>query len=294
MHIKKMMGLTVLSSAIIGLSACGGGGGDDKNNYIAPPSLTPTQLAQVAASIQTAKTTFNVVTADGESLIEKVITENKANRDIACQTGSYKVIPNIKTPYNKDGLLTNSNCNTKDSQWDGAVDLECLDNSCNKSITTATGASWLNRKIQTELAASGEVYTDNFKEGYKGQARITIAGKSTRFDFADVGLVQEYYNNSLVGGFGVLKISNGRNTRCIDGTYAYDVRSNLATEEGSLRVIGGEMKILDSRDRELGTVRFARDGGVNVRTHSGETASLSPNEFESYCGLAEAYRFSIN
>lgn len=290
MMMHNSIKLMTFTAAILGLTACGGGGSDDK--YTSNDSLSARELAQVAAAIQSAKTTFNVVVDDGVDTIQSHITDGDINQNIACRTGSYRVTPNTKTSAKFDGLLANNACVTATNKWDGAVELECLNAKCDKSISTATGALWSDRNRGIDLVVNGEMLSDATRDGFRGNASISIAGHKTVFDFTNVGLIQDYYNNGVTDGFGQLRILNGENNRCINGHYGYDVSSNLVTEAGSLRVVGGEMKILDTKSRSLGTVHFERDGGVSVQTSSGQKEFISASQFESFCGLNEAYRFS--
>lgn len=289
MNAKKITTLTLLS-VLVGLAGCGGS--DTKDKYYSSDALNPTELAQVVAAIQAAKTTFDVVAYDGQGAIATSIEDGTVNRDIACRTGSYKVTANNKTSYAKDGLILNTNCTTNTSKWDGAIELECLDSQCNKSITTASGASWSDFASRVDLKINGDVLSDSSRDAFRGHAKITKDGKETSFDFTDLGLIQDYESNGVMDGFGQLRITDGANNRCKDGRYIYNISSDLVVEANSLRAIAGEIEIKDAKDRKLGVANFARDGGITVKTSSGATASISPTEFESYCGLGEAYRFS--
>lgn len=293
MIMQNTIKLMTFAAVVAGLTGCGGGGGSD-DKYYSNDALSAREVAQVAAAIQAAKTTFEVVVDDGLSTLDTTIAEGDANKTLACRTGSYRVTPNPKTSAKFDGLLANNACTTSTSKWDGAIELECLDAKCEKSISTATGALWSDRIRGVDLTVNGEMLSDALRDGFKGNASINILGKKTVFDFADVGLIQDYYNHGVTDGFGQLRILNGENNRCINGSYGYDVTSNLVAEAGSTRVIGGEMKIVDGKNRSQGSVRFERDGGISVQTRSGHTEFISAAQFESYCGLSEAYRFSTH
>ena len=284
----KACGALSIFSVLVG---CGGGGGGHKDNY-RDTSLNTTELAQVAAAIQSSKTTFHTVTYDSLNFISKSIETGNINKTLPCGSGAYRVTPNLKTPYAKDGLVLNTDCVTNNNHWNGAVELECLDAKCDKSITTATSASWGDRQRRVDLTINGEMLSDLLTDGFKGYASVGIAGKRTDFDFTKTGLVQKYYNNGLIDGFGELEIRYGQNNRCIDGKYSYDITSDLVLESNSDRVISGKMKIFDYKNREVGTVQFERDGGISVQNTLNEKNYFSAAQFESYCGLAEAYRFS--
>ena len=290
MYLKKTVTLCILSSLAM-LTACGGGGSSDDKYQSSPASLSNTELAQVAAAIQAAKTTFEAVSYDGEYTISNAISERDVNKDISCRSGSYRVTPNSNTPYGFDGRVQNKNCLTSTSKWDGAIEIECLDAKCDKSITTSTGAVWgdLNRKV--DLKINGDVYSDSKEVGFKGVAAINIAGVETRFDFAADGLVNKYIADNLQDGFGRLTIDNNNN-RCIAGTYAYQVKSYLVEAKDSARLVKGEIAVLDAKDREVGRVQFNDDGGVSTIDRSGKKENFSITQFERYCGLSEAYRFS--
>lgn len=293
-HEMKMKNLKITSLAVLSgvflLQGCGGGGNDD--HYQGVDEVSAVELAQIAAGIQAAKTSFDVVLYDGQAVIEETIGSGQAGKTIDCRSGNFSVTENSKTAYKGDGLLINKDCLTNTSKWNGAIELECLDANCEKSITTATGAVWGDRNSKIDLIANGEMLSDAVTDGFKGTMTLDINGRKTGFDFADVGLIQKYNNNGFSDGFGQLKIVGGQANRCINGTYGYEVTSMLSTEKNSLRVVGGKMQILDHKNRDLGEVKFEYDGAVSVYTRDGRTEFFTASEFESYCGLSEAYRFS--
>ena len=291
MKMKKMKytALSLLIGSFV-LHGCGGGSGNDR--YEGVNEVNALELAQIAAAIQVAKTGFDVVVYDGESVISQTIKSGQVDKKIACRSGSFQVNPNVKTTYKEDGLLQYDNCLTTNSKWNGAIELECLDVDCEESITTATSALWGDRDRNLNFIANGQVFSDALRDGFKGRLILDNNNRKTEFDFADVGLIQDYYNNGLTAGFGQLKITGGKANRCIDGHYGYDVSSRLITENNSLRVIGGKLQITDSKNRNLGEVQFETDGAVSVYTRDGRKDYFPASEFESYCGLSDAYRFS--
>ncbi len=64
---------------------------------------------------------------------------------------------------------------------------------------------------------------------------------------------------------------------------------------GTQRITGGLIRISsggNSEGPEAGTVLFNADGSVKVKLANGIETTVSKTEFESYCGLKEAYDFS--
>ena len=300
METFKKTALCVLVSA--SLVACGGSDDDSDKVSATPASLTTTSdIAKAAAGIQAAKTIADVVINNSVDTIEEVITEGKAEKDISCGTspsaGKFKVTANTSTAYTKDGTGVSSMCLESGEKFDGTLSYQCNDAKCDNASLVATNLVWGDTSKAVDLKVNGSStwsVTSMPQDDFRGSASITKSGVSTTFSSYD-RLVTQYFAKNQIVGYGGLTVSGGSATNCVDGTYAYSVKNSLIMNSGTQRISGGVIRISsggNSEGPESGTVTFNSDGSVKVKLPSGMEATVSKAEFESYCGLKEAYDFS--
>ena len=301
METFKKTALCVLVSA--SLVACGGSDDDSDKVSATPASLTTTtDIAKAAAGLQAAKTIADVVINNSVDTIEEVITEGKAEKDISCGTspsaGKFKITANTSTAsYTKDGTIVSSMCLDNGEKFDGTLSYQCNDAKCDNASLVATNLVWGDTSKAVDLKVNGSStwsVTSMPQDDFRGSASITKSGVSTTFSSYD-RLVTQYFAKNQIVGYGGLTVSGGSATNCVDGTYAYSVKNSLIMNSGTQRISGGVIRISsggNSEGPESGTVTFNSDGSVKVKLPSGMEATVSKAEFESYCGLKEAYDFS--
>lgn len=290
-----------ISLLVLAITACGGG--DDDKQSVTPASLTTTtDIAKAVAGIQAAKTIFDVVISNNQAGIEESITNGDVNKDVSCGTslsaGTFKITPNTITAYAKDGTGVSSMCLEDGEKFDGTLVYQCNNASCDSALSTATNLVWgdTNKAIDLKVngTSTGSVGTSMPQDEFRGTASIIKSGASTTFSSYD-RLVTQYFAKNRIVGYGGLTVSGGSSTNCIDGTYAYSVRESLVMNSGTQRISGGLIRISsggNSEGPEAGTVLFNADGSVKVKLANGIETTVSKTEFESYCGLKEAYDFS--
>ena len=298
MSIIKKTALQGFSISVLALAmvACGGGSNDSTPSVTPTPPAsltTATDIAKAVAGIQAAKTAFDVVIADSEGTIKEVFLDAKVGMDISCGTsvsaGKFKVTANAATVYATDGTIESSACLDAGEKFDGKLVYLCNDNSCDSALLTATNLVWGDTAQAIELKANG-TWTVGASDTYKGSSSITKSGSSTTFTFND-GLAQMYPAHNTVTGSGALTVSGASATNCIDGSYSYNVSTALTMPSGTQRLNGGAIKV-NSGSTEVGTVTFNADGSVKVKLKDGAESTVTKADFESYCGLKEAYDFS--
>lgn len=275
---------------------------DDDKKSVTPASLTTTtDIAKAVAGIQAAKTIFDVVISNNQAGIEESITKGDVNKDVSCGTspsaGKFKITPNASTVYAKDGTGVSSMCLENGEKFDGTLVYQCNDASCDSALSTATDLVWGDTNKAIDLKVNGtstRSVASMPQDEFRGTASIIKSGASTTFSSYD-RLVTQYFAKNQIVGYGGLTVSGGSSTSCIDGTYAYSVKESLIMKSGTQRISGGLIRISsggNSEGPEAGTVQFNADGSVKVKLANGIETTVSKNEFESYCGLKEAYDFS--
>jgi hypothetical protein len=299
MDIIKKTVLQGFSISVLALAMVACGGSSDDSAPAATPTTpasltTATDVAKAVAGIEAAKTIFDVVVSDGKDGIEEVIREGRAGKDINCGTspnaGKFKVITNTGTAYSNDGTGVNETCLESGHKWDGTLDYRCNDSACDNSVTTATNAVWGDTTTFVDLKISGTSTRSPSTDIFKGSASITKSGRATTFTFND-SLTQTYPSKNNITGSGALTVSSASATNCIDGSYSYNVSRTLTMPSGTLRLNSGAITV-NSSGVEAGTVTFNADGSVKIKLKDGAESTVSKANFESYCGLKEAYDFS--
>ncbi len=286
----------------VSLVACGGSDDDSDKVSAIPASLTTTtDIAKAAAGIQAAKTAFDVVFSNHQKTIEEVITDGKADKDISCGTspsaGKFKVTTNTSTAYAKDGTIVNTTCLDDGEKFDGTLSYRCNDAKCDNALLSASNLTWgdTNKAIDLKVNGTSSWSVASMpQDEFRGSASIIKSGATITFSSYD-RLVTQYFAKNAIVGYGGLSVSGGSSSNCVDGAYAYSVKNSLIMNSGTQRISGGLIRISsggNSEGPEAGTVTFNVDGSVKVKLPSGIESTVSKADFESYCGLKEAYDFS--
>ena len=294
MRIIKKTALQSFSIAVLAIAmvACGGSSDDPTpaaNAPLLPASLTTVvDVAKAVAGIQSAKTAFDSVIANNEGILHDTST-GTSNCGTSPSAGSRTVTTHSATANPTDGAIENHLCLVGDEKFDGSLITTCNNASCDDALYVAQNLVWGNTAQAIDLMANGS-WRVAASDTFKGSSRITKSGASTTFTFND-GLVQTYPSHNTVTGSGTLTVSGASATNCIDSTYSYTISTPLTTPSGTMRQNGGAIKV-SSGGVEAGTVTFNADGSVKVKLKDGTENTVSKAEFESYCGLKEAYDFS--
>lgn len=301
---KTFKGFSV-SIFALAMVACGGGGDDSNKVSATPASLTTaTDIAKAVAGVQAAKTIFDVVINNSVDTIEEVITEGKAEKDISCGTspsaGKFRVTTNTGTAYTKDGTGVSTMCLESGEKFDGTLSYQCNDaTKCeNNTSLVASNLVWgdTNKAIELKVNGSSSWFIKDTMptDEYRGSVTITKGASSTTFSTYD-RLVTQYFKKNQIVGYGGMTVSSGSATNCVEGAYAYSIKNSLIMNSGTQRITGGLIRISsggNSEGPEAGSVTFKSDGGITVKLPNGIETNFSKTEFESYCGLKEAYDFS--
>jgi|GEM_PF-6544848 len=282
----------VLSSLV--LTACN----ESHQESAAPPLTTPHTLAQAAAAIIAANTVFDTVLTEHSNTIEELAVE-KGSVTMACGTsvnaGSFIFSLNTTTAYPKDGVLMNQNCQESGETFNGKLDYSCLDNDCDSGSSVATALSWTHPSIVAFEPVVTGVWTwkvntaKQFEDEFKGAVTIKKANLSTNFSFNE-GLKRVFVAKNTFDVQGKVNVSQGNSSNCQDGLISYQSTKSLVMANKSQRITGGAMTVSNGAG-ETGTVTFNADGSLKVLKNGVETM-VSKADFESYCGVKEAYSLS--
>ncbi|HNE91748.1 MAG TPA: hypothetical protein PLV16_07875 [Agitococcus sp.] len=283
----------VVLSSLLFLTACN----DSKEENVIVP-VTTNSLAQAAAAVIASHTLFDTVLTEHTNTIEEVAVE-KGSASIACGTsvnaGSFLLTLKTETTYPKDGVLMNHNCQEGGETFNGKLDYSCLDNNCDTGNSVATVLSWTHPMIVSFEPVVTGVWTwklnssKQFEDEFKGEVTIKKANLTTKFAFGE-GVKRVFVGKNTFDVQGKLDVSQGNSVNCVDGAVSYQSTQSLTMASGSQRLTGGVMTISNGLG-ETGVVSFNADGSLKVSKNGVETV-VPKADFESYCGLKEAYGLS--
>jgi len=170
-----------------------------------------------------------------------------------------------------------------------------LDNNCDTGSRVATTLSWTHPEIVSFEPVVTGVWTwqlnnnKQFEDEFKGEVTVKKANLSTVFAFNEGGK-RGFVGKNTFDLHGKLSVSQGNSTNCVDGTVSYQSTQHLTMASGSQRLTGGVMTISNSLG-ETAVVTFNADGSLKLSKNGVETV-VPKADFESYCGLKEAYGLS--
>lgn len=270
---------------------------NSSTNTSQQPSLSFDDASKVAAAFLMIRANFDKASANQEFLINKTVGENNTEKYIQCGTslssGYFKIAKSAAPKNKKDYLVTYRQCYIDDYYYNLSSYRFCDDDDCiNKKIgfnSFKTGKNPLYYLI--EMDGSIEYKKS---EKLKGRIKIKKNGIFSHFrtdEYYMNGLSKTTINNKQYGG-GSMLIENSENVNCLNGEYIHTY-NDMVLDNNSQRPISGTVSVRIKSKTDSALIHFNEDKTIKVVLSDGKEKNISMDEFESYCGLKEAYEYPI-